>query len=265
MFQKDVASLPLWQFDTLSRLPGLVHFVSGRGGGVSSGEVGTFNLSYQVTDSLENVKENRCRLAQALGITADNLLFPAQTHSNHVVKVQLGTTQDEIKDTDALITNSKELCISVMSADCVPILLYDPVKRAIGAVHAGWRGTVSKILTLTVLAMQQHYDTQPTDLVAAIGPSICPEVYEVGEEVITAVEQAFGTKDSLITRENGQGKGHFNLWEANRIQLLASGVKLANIEVAGICTYQRSDAFFSARRSSNRAGRFSAGILLREG
>jgi polyphenol oxidase len=181
------------------------------------------------------------------------------------VKVQSGTTQDEIKDTDALITTSKGLCISVMSADCVPVLLYDPVKRAIGAVHAGWRGTVSKILTLTVQAMLQHYGTQPADLVAAIGPSICPEVYEVGEEVIMAVEQTFGTKDSLITRENGPGKGHFNLWEANRIQLLALGVKSENIEVAGICTYQHSDEFFSARRSGNRAGRFSAGILLREG
>lgn len=265
MFQKDVASLPLWQFDTLSRLPGLVHFVSGRGGGVSSGEVGTFNLSYRVTDPMENVRENRRRLAQALGITEDKLFFPAQTHSNHVVKVQPGTTQDEIKDMDALITNSKGLCISVMSADCVPILLYDPIKKAVGAVHAGWRGTVSKILTLTVQAMQQQYGTQPADLVAAIGPSICPEVYEVGEEVITAVEQAFGTKDSLVTRQNGPGKGNFNLWEANQIQLLALGVKPENIEVAAICTYQHSDEFFSARRSGNRAGRFSAGILLREG
>ena len=131
--------------------------------------------------------------------------------------------------------------------------------------HAGWRGTVSKILTLTVQALQQQYGTQPADVVAAIGPSICPEVYEVGAEVIDAVEQAFGSKEMLITRENGQGKGHFNLWEANRVQLLALGVKPANIEVAGICTYQNSDAFFSARRSGSLAGRFSAGILLREG
>jgi YfiH family protein len=149
-----------------------------------------------------------------------------------------------------------------MSADCVPVLLYDPVKGAVGAVHAGWKGTVGKIVTATVKAMQEMFGTNPKDLKAGIGPSICPEVYEVGEEVIEAAVKAFGTKEGLITHENGQGKGYFNLWEANRIQLLSMGVPADAIEVAGICTYRQSHQFFSARKSGNRAGRFAAGIML---
>jgi copper oxidase (laccase) domain-containing protein len=111
--------------------------------------------------------------------------------------------------------------------------------------------------------MQKKFHTEPADLLVGIGPSICPDVYEVGEEVINAAVNAFGAKQNLITRENGQGKGYFNLWEANRLQLLSLGVKPDSIEIAGICTYQHSDQFFSARKSSNQAGRFAAGIMLK--
>jgi polyphenol oxidase len=149
-----------------------------------------------------------------------------------------------------------------MSADCVPLLLYDPVGGAVAAIHAGWRGTVSKIVSRTVEAMRENFGTNPADLVAGIGPSICPEVYEVGEEVILAAEQAFGSVTELV-QPTKPGKGLFNLWEANRMQLLSAGIRAENIELAGMCTYQGSDQFFSARKSGNRAGRFAAGILLR--
>jgi hypothetical protein len=262
MIQQTTDALKLWQFNNLSRYTQIKHFVSGRSGGVSEGEIGSLNLSFRAGDTSQNVQENRRRLAYSLGISPDQLFFPAQTHSIHVKKVEPSTLSDSLTDTDALITNSPGICICVMSADCVPILLYDPEKEAVGAVHAGWRGTVGKIVTATVQAMQQAFGTNPADLIAGIGPSICPEVYQVGEEVIEAVLQTFGNTANLITNQNGEGKGYFNLWEANRIQLLSLGVRPTSIEVAGICTYQQSDQFFSARKSGNRAGRFAAGILV---
>lgn len=255
-------TLPLWQFNNLQNQSGIRHFVSGRAGGVSSGEVGTFNLSFKVVDSAENVRENRRRLAEAMQVLPEHLLFPAQTHSTNVRLVQAHTHGDDLTNTDALITNVPDRCICVMSADCVPILLYDPVQRAVGAVHAGWRGTVGKILSRTVEAMQSNYNTRPKNLLAGIGPSICPQVYEVGAEVLAAVRETFGNVNGLIDRENAGGKGYLNLWEANRVQLLQAGVPAASIEVAGICTYQQSNDFFSARKSGNRAGRFAAGIRL---
>ncbi|MDO1447934.1 peptidoglycan editing factor PgeF [Rhodocytophaga aerolata] len=262
MIQQTTDSLKLWQFHNLSQHKGIKHFISGRSGGVSEGEIGSLNLSFRAGDTRENVQENRSRLAYALGISPEQLFFPAQTHSIHVKKVEPGTQSASLTDTDALVTNSPGQCICVMSADCVPILLYDPVKEAVGAVHAGWRGTVGKIVTATVQAMQQEFGTKPADLIAGIGPSICPEVYQIGEEVIEAVLQTFGKEANLISNQNGEGKGYFNLWEANRIQLLNLGVQPTSIEVAGICTYQQSDQFFSARKSGNRAGRFAAGILI---
>jgi polyphenol oxidase len=253
----------LFQFEILKGQQAISHFVSGRDGGVSEGELGGLNLGFRTSDDPQNVTENRRRLAQAMGITVSQLIFPKQTHSSNVVAVDENTQPDDLADTDALITNVPGLCICVMSADCVPILLYDPVNRAVGAVHAGWRGTVGKILTYTVQAMQQTYGTQPADLLAGIGPSISPDIYEVGSEVLEAARQAFGNTEGLIHNENGNGKGHFNLWEANRRQLTDLGVMSASVEVSGICTYLHHDRFFSARKSANQAGRFAAGIILK--
>lgn len=260
MFQKDFGGLQLWQFHNLSSIRGLTHYVSGKKGGCSTGDKEGLNLSFLVGDNKESVACNRKILADALGVPATRLIFPVQTHSCNVGVV--GREDDIFENTDALITNTPGLCISVMSADCVPVLLADPVKRVIGAVHAGWKGTVGKVASNTVRAMAERYGSRPSDIVAAIGPSISPKVYEVGEEVIAAVVQAFGSKEGLVERVTEDGKGYLNLWEANRRQLTEAGVREENIEVAGICTYENPEDFFSARRSANKAGRFAAGILL---
>lgn len=262
MYQETFINIPLWQFERLAKEPGIKHFVTGREGGVSEGVLGSMNLSFSVNDHPDNVRENRWRLATELGIAPTQLFFPRQTHSNNVKLVDIDTRPEDLQDTDALITHTPGICVAVMSADCVPILLYDPVRHVVAAVHAGWKGTVSKILTATVHAMQKHYGTNPADLLAGIGPSICPDVYEVGPEVIEAAEKAFGSTDKLVKPASTAGKGYFNLWEANRLQLLALGVPKAAIEVAGICTYTEDNKFFSARKSGNKAGRFSAGIML---
>jgi polyphenol oxidase len=262
MHLKSKHNVPLWQFESLAYYREVNHFVSGRQGGVSKGALDSFNLSYKVNDVHEHVVENRRRLALAIGVEPNRLVFPTQTHSNNIKRVLANIPQDDLEDTDALITNVPALCIAVMSADCVPVLLYDPVQKAVAAIHAGWRGTVGKILTATVQAMQAQFNTNPANLLVGIGPSICPEVYEVGSEVLHAAQASFGTLAGLARPASESGKGYFNLWEANRIQLLALGVKQENIEVAGICTYTEHDAFFSARHSGNSAGRFAAGIVL---
>lgn len=261
MYQQSFSSIKLWQFEQLAKTPAIKHFVSGRSGGVSEGELGGLNLSFKAGDKPEHVQQNRRLIAEALDISPENLFFPAQTHSTNAKVVNRQTLSDDLSDTDALVTNTPGLCICVMSADCVPVLLYDPVQRVVAAVHAGWRGTVGKILTNTVELMRQQFNTNPADLIAGIGPSICPQVYEVGPEVIAQVAQAFG-KEGLVTNESAEGKGFLNLWEANRIQLLSLGVAAASIEISGLCTYQQSNEFFSARKSENKAGRFAAGIML---
>ena len=263
MQQTNIGTLPLWQFDNLGTFPELGHYVSSRAGGVSQGELGTFNLGLRAGDDPERVWANRRRLALAMGVSLDCLVFPSQTHSINVRRVVGPLKPGELADTDALITDAPGLCISVMSADCVPVLLYDPLHRAAAAVHAGWRGTVGKIVARTVMAMKDAFGSNPEDLIVGIGPSICADVYEVGEEVLTAVEDAFGDTEGLILRRTAEGKGYIDLWEANRRQLLAAGVLPTSIEIAGLCTYLHADQFFSARKSKNQAGRFAAGIVVR--
>ena len=262
MIKRNINSLPLWQFKIFSSESSLRHFVSGREGGITPGEKGSLNLSYNVGDMPENVLHNRMLLAKALSIGERNLVFPKLEHGNKVVHVKDLPGDGCIETGDALITSLSGICLMTTAADCVPVLLYDPVKKAIAAVHAGWRGTISKIVTHTIEAMQEAFGSEPQHIIAGIGPSIGPEVYEVGGDVITAVVEAFGDEaQRLFTVAETPLKSKFNLWEANKIQLLKMGVPNENIEVAGICTFSNHENFFSVRASKN-SGRFAAGILL---
>ncbi len=261
MFKIQQKDLPLWQFENLSTQKDVQHFVSGRDGGFSKGAFGSLNLSFKVGDETELVSKNRNKLAEAFNISPDKLIFPVQTHSSHVKIVTSTTRPEDLEDTDAIITAEKGILVSVMSADCVPILLYDTEKKAVAAIHAGWRGTMAWIVKKTIQKMEANYNSDTGNFIACIGPSISEEVYQVGEEVITAVEKVYGTKMGIISREEN-GKGFCNLWEANRIQLIKCGVKAENIEVAGLCTFKNSDTFYSYRKDGAKAGRFAAGIMI---
>lgn len=263
MLTKTFVELSLYQFENLAKFDNINHFVSSRKGGVSQGEIGGLNLSFKVNDETINVIKNRNLLSDSLGINTEKIIFPSQTHTVNVKVVTESTKENDLEETDAVICNTKGICICVMSADCVPILLYDTKNQVVAAIHAGWKGTVGKIVSNTVNTMQELFSTNPQNIIAGIGPSICPDVYEVGEEVISAVEAGFGKGSSLIKKSDKQGKGYFNLWEANKIQLLEMGVLQKSIEIANICTFQNSDIFFSARKSSHKAGRFAAGIMLK--
>jgi hypothetical protein len=249
--------LGLWRFPRLAQVAGIDHFVSDRHSG---GNGADFTLSLASSPHREEVMQNRSRVARALGVENDRLYFPTQVHGTRVVQVTPNTRWEDLQAADALMTQEKGTAIAVMSADCVPLLLYDARHRAVAAVHAGWRGTVARIVEKTLAAMQETFGTTGADVMAAIGPSVSQQNYEVGAEVVVAFEQAFDGASEWLERLPA-GKARLDLWKANAWQLARFGVPAAHIEVANLCSVQHNDRFFSARKGDR--GRYAAGIVLR--
>ena len=252
----QIGELYLWQSESLAREKGIRHFVTDRSSNKNGKE---FTLSYSSSPDREEIRSNRSLLAAAMGIPEGRLFLPSQVHKTKIVRVSSGTKKEDLMETDALITNEKGICIAVMSADCVPILLYDRKNSAVGAVHSGWRGTVAKILEKTLLEMQAAFGTRGEDVIACIGPSVCQDSYEVGEEVVQEVQQAFAQASSLLIPQANQ-KAKLDLWKANKLQLLDFGVAASSIEISDLCTVKDNEHFFSARKGDS--GRFAAGIML---
>lgn len=250
-------NLQLWQFDNLAKENSINHFVTGRNSNPDGSE---FTLSLSSTPDKDLVRSNRVLLAEAMGVNASELYLPSQIHKTRIVNITTNTPREELIDTDALITNEKGICIAVMSADCVPILLYDKKNHAAGAVHSGWRGTVAHILEKTLQQMKETYGTEGKNLVAGIGPSVSQASYEVGEEVVNEVKNAFGHDSGLMIAQP-DNKAKLDLWKANKLQLTSFGVPENQIEISDLCTVIHNQHFFSARKGD--AGRFAAGILLR--
>lgn len=251
-----INDLNLWQFEGLANETSIRHFVTERNT-VNNGK--EFTLSFSSSPDKDHVKENRRRLANAMGINEHELHFPSQVHKTRIVHVSRETAKEELLETDALITDRKGLCIAVMSADCVPILLFDRKNNVVAAVHSGWRGTVARILDLTLQEMKAVYGTHGEHLIAAIGPSVSQDSYEVGEEVVEAVINAFDKAHELmIPQPNNKAK--LDLWKANKRQLMEFGVDPSRIEISDLCTVKNNNSFFSARKGD--AGRFAAGIML---
>lgn len=245
---------PYYRFGQLGREKGLLHFVS-------SGERGECsNLSFSGREALAN----RRLLAQAVGFEMERLTLGEQTHSTHVAMVRSadmgkGGSDDlsRIPDTDALVTGEKGICLMVLTADCVPILLYDPVCRVIAAVHAGWKGTVGKIVCRTVETMRMTWGCRSENILAAIAPSIGVCCFEVGEEV---AERFYSQGFGRFVSRSGE-KFHVDLQAVNAMQLLSEGVSRPHIETAGICTKCSPRAFFSYRHGDTTS-RFGTGIML---
>jgi YfiH family protein len=257
MVRTPVNGLHLWQFENLSKEKSIRHFVTDRSTASAQNE---FTLSFSSSPDREFIKSNRGLLAEAMEISSHQLFFPHQVHLTRIVNVSGKTTVEMLKDTDALITSEKNICIAVMSADCVPILLFDKKNNAIGAVHSGWRGTVARILELTLTEMKKTFRTKGEDIIAGIGPSVCQDSYEVGEEVVSEVKRAFGAKSEFMMVEQPNNKAKLDLWKANQLQLLEFGVAPANIEISNLCTVKNNQHFFSARKGDS--GRFAAGVML---
>ena len=238
---------------------GLTAFSSMRKGGYSTGRYGEFNINRYCGDSDEAIRRNREALCGLLGITDDHLLMPHQVHKAEIAVVDEQRDID-LEGYDALMTNVEDVCIGVSTADCIPVLLYDPRQRAVCAVHAGWRGTVMRIVEQSIARMTEVYGTNPADLIAQIGPGIHLESFEVGDEVYQAFEDAGFPMEKISKKYE---KWHIDLPECNRLQLIAAGVPDAHISVSPVCTYMQADTYFSARRLGIESGRIFTGIILR--
>ncbi len=257
----------LIRFSSFAQYKEITHFVTTRHGGVSYGNYDSFNLSCYSGDDPASVTRNRDILCDTLLLSSpDQLIIPYQTHSDQIRVIDTDFIQQDFRQqaenltgVDALVTNLNDICIGVTTADCVPILLYDPIKKVTAAIHAGWRGTVARIAGKTVGVMVDRYGCNPADLVAAIGPSIGPDAFEVGNEVAAEFCHQ-GFNESIIPAST---KPHINLWHANSQALIESGVLFHHIEVAGICTYTSYKQFFSARRLGIHSGRLVTGIIIR--
>ena len=239
---------------------GVTAFSTTRRGGFSKGNYGEFNINRYCGDNVESISQNRALLCGLLGIDDSRLLMPHQVHETEIVAVNETTREAELEGVDALMTNIPGICIGVSTADCIPVLLYDKTHRAVCAIHAGWRGTVKRIVEKAIAAMTSTYSTRPADIQAQIGPGIHVESFEVGDEVYEAFAND-GFEMGTISRKVGQ-KWHIDLPECNRQQLLASGVPAAQVDVSPICTYQHPETYFSARRLSINSGRIFTGILM---
>jgi YfiH family protein len=245
-------------FDIFSQ--GVVHAVFTRHGGLSPDPWHSLNMGGTVGDERERVLENRCRAFRALGRDPHSMFDVWQVHSADVVitNVPHFSLPPESK-ADAILTDQPGVTLFMRFADCVPILLHDPKKGVVGIVHAGWQGTVKKILRETIQSMQVTYNSNPADVLAAIGPSIGPDHYEIGPDVIERVRAAFnGDAQSLL--HTHEGRVHFDLWAANRLTLEQSGV--GQVEVAGLCTACATTDWYSHRAEKGKTGRFGALIGL---
>src|SRR5690349_9120115 len=219
-----------FQFDTLSAH----HALFTRHGGVSPDPWGSLNVGGTVGDDLARVRENRVLSFEALGRKPETIFDVWQVHSADVVCAYAPRPLDEsYRQADIILTDRPDVTLFMRFADCVPILLHDPRKDVIGLAHAGWMGTLRDVATSTVESLQKNYGTNPADIIAGIGPSIGPDHYEIGADVILQVMQKYGD-DSEQFLKSHYGKIHFNLWEANRYALEHAGVD--HIEVSGICT-----------------------------
>lgn len=238
---------------------GVTAFSTTRQGGCSTGNYAAFNINGYCGDDEVHIAANKVALCGLLGIDSNRLVMPHQVHDCVVRRID-GPQQGVIEGVDAVMTDVPQLCIGVSTADCIPVLLYDSTHRAVSAVHAGWRGTVLRIVQKAVEAMRDTYGTAPADLQAVIGPGISLDSFEVGDEVYNQFLSA-GFDMQPISRRDA--KWHIDLPMCNRLQLMEAGIPADHIQMTNICTYQQYDRYFSARRLGIQSGRIYTGILIK--
>lgn len=248
--------LRYFQFDTLD----VRHAVFSRQGGVSPEPWSFLNVGGSVGDEMENIRKNRLLSFDALGCKPESMFDVWLVHSADVVYADSPRpASDPPIKADITLTDNPDVTLFMRFADCVPIMVYDPKKRVIGISHAGWVGTLKDVAGVTINSMQEKYGSNPADIVACIGPSIGPDHYKVGDDVIRQAKQVFG-KDSDLALHPHNESIHFDLWKANQLLLQRAGVE--QIEIAGICTACHTDDWFSHRAEKGKTGRFGALISL---
>jgi hypothetical protein len=265
--------LPMVESPLFQRETGLQHGFSTRKGGVSKEHLASLNLSFSVEDARENVLENFRRIGERFGKTPEDFVLSKQSHETKVLKVGTkdrgkGITKErDYEGIDALITDEEGLILSCFSADCVPILFYDHIRKAVGACHSGWRGTKGKILRNVVEEMSKHFSSNPADILIAIGPSISKEQYIVSEDLGLSFLEDYpdlGEDSSSPIQRISKDKFQLDLWDLNRRIALDSGIREEHISISGYCTMENPELFFSHRYSQGRRGLQGAFICLQD-
>ncbi len=262
MHLHESGALRYYTFDLFDRY-GLVHGLFTRHGGVSPAPWASLNLGGTVGDSRDNVIENRRRIFAAVGRPVETIFDSWQVHGREVICADRPRPLDQAhQKADAILTGSRDITLFMRFADCVPILLFDPVRQVVGIVHAGWQGTIVRAAAAAVERMVGCYGSRPADILAGIGPSICVDHYEIGRstEVVAAVRESFGRDADAVLRQTN-GSTHLDLWKANQIVLEAAGVR--QVEQSGLCTYCKNQDWYSHRAEHGKTGRYGALLSLR--
>ncbi len=262
MKSNTVNGIQLFFFNSLARYICLVHAVSTRIGGISPQPFASLNLGLHTGDSFANITKNHTALCKALNVNIRSLVSSSQVHGSKIVYVdrQLQSKaacalQHAFKGYDAMVTDRPDVLLLIRVADCVPLILFDPAKKILALVHAGWKGTLAGIAAKTVDELANRFGSDPGDIRAGIGPSIGPCCYTVTEDIAQKFYRQTSYADNIVIN-NTAGAIRLNLWEANMLQLLGRGCRKSHIEVAGLCTSCNSHLFFSYRREKGKTGRF---------
>lgn len=270
VLEENTDSVPYLEYPMLKDTGIVRHGFSTRLGGVSEGYYASMNLSFDRGDKKEAVAENFRRIGEALGVRCEDMVLSRQTHTTNVRIVTdadrgKGITRErDYTDVDGLVTNVPGICLVTSYADCVPLFFVDPVKKVIGLSHSGWRGTVGKIGRKTVELMHERFGSDPADILAAVGPSVCMDCYEVSGDVIEKFKEAFSENwwDQLFY-EKPDGKYQLDLWKANELIFQESGILPEHIAVTNICTHCNSDILYSHRAAGDKRGNLCAFLALK--
>ena len=293
IFREVEAVTPYLEYPLLADTGIVKHGFSTRLGGVSEGYFSSLNLGFHRGDEEETVRENFRRIGKSIGVRCEDMVLSRQTHTTNVWVVTeedrgmgmvrpmeyskraldnpgrcaSGSFQVEaggkLEGVDGLVTDVPGICLVTFYADCVPLFFVDPVKKAIGLSHSGWRGTVGKIGRVTVELMQEQFGSRPSDILAAVGPSVCQDCYEVSGDVIGKFREQFEEQywsDLFYQKENG--KYQLNLWKANEIVFAESGILPEHMAVTNVCTHCNSDVLYSHRATGNQRGNLAAFLAL---
>lgn len=289
-YLKEVSGIPFITFPKLLACDKIEHIFTTRAGGVSEGQFRSMNFSVNLGDLRENVSENYRRIAKVLHAEQGDIVGTVQTHTVNIRRV---TAKDKGKvavrvpdygDVDGLVTNEKGIVLAAFTADCVPIYFVDPVKEAIGLAHSGWRGTACNMAGKMVERMKLEFGTDPSDLIVAIGPSICQKCYEVDQTVADHFWALLGeaTDERKLIRESGTypmegkdglrryledgretGKYQLDLWLVNQILLVREGIMPEQVDVTDLCTAENAGILFSHRASKGKRGNMGAFLKLK--
>lgn len=270
VLEENTDSVPYLEYPMLKDTGIVRHGFSTRLGGDSEGYYASMNLSFDRGDKKEAVAENFRRIGEALGVRCEDMVLSRQTHTTNVRIVTdadrgKGITRErDYTDVDGLVTNVPGICLVTSYADCVPLFFVDPVKKVIGLSHSGWRGTVGKIGRKTVELMHERFGSDPADILAAVGPSVCMDCYEVSGDVIEKFKEAFPENcwDQLFY-EKPDGKYQLDLWKANELIFQESGILPEHIAVTNICTHCNSDILYSHRAAGDKRGNLCAFLALK--